>query len=103
VAWCTVHRILVAEAAQALGQAAPTTMIGVDKTPARSVRWSFKEDRLAQRPVDDLDPRPGPNAHEGDHRARSGRSGACVEGWMSLQSTEFRDGVAVVAIDPSAP
>src|SRR5665647_3137705 len=31
------------------------------------------------------------------------RSGACVEAWMSLQSKEFRDGVEVVAIDPSAP
>ena len=32
-----------------------------------------------------------------------GRSGACVEALMSLQTREFRDGVAVVAIDPSAP
>ena len=27
---------------------------------------------------------------------------ACVEAWMALQTKEFRDGVAVVAIDPSA-
>ena len=43
VAWCTVHRILGATAVQALGQATPTTMIGIDETRARSVRWFFKE------------------------------------------------------------
>jgi transposase len=32
-----------------------------------------------------------------------GRSGACVEGWIALQSKEFRAAVKVVAIDPSAP
>ena len=53
VAWWTVHRILVATAVQALGEAAPTVMIGIDETRARSVRWFFKETgwRL---PVDDL-------------------------------------------------
>ena len=43
VAWWTVHRILVATAVQALGEAAPTVMIGIDETRARSVRWFFKE------------------------------------------------------------
>jgi transposase len=43
VAWWTVHRILVATAVEALGQAAPTTMIGIDETRARSVRWFFNE------------------------------------------------------------
>jgi hypothetical protein len=33
----------------------------------------------------------------------AGRSGACVEGWLALQSSEFRAAVRVVAIDPSAP
>jgi transposase len=32
-----------------------------------------------------------------------GRSGACVEGWLALQSSDFRAKVRVVAIDPSAP
>ncbi len=35
--------------------------------------------------------------------APPGRSGACVESWLSLQSNAFRDAVQVVAIDPSAP
>ena len=34
VAWWTVHRILVASAVKVLGQAAPTTMIGIDETRA---------------------------------------------------------------------
>lgn len=33
----------------------------------------------------------------------AGRSGACVEGWITLQSREFRDAVQIVTIDPSAP
>ncbi len=32
-----------------------------------------------------------------------GRSGASVRGWLALQSQAFRDGIEVVAIDPSAP
>ena len=48
VAWWTVHRILVARAVQVLGQAAPTTMIGIDETRARSVRWFRKESGWAR-------------------------------------------------------
>ena len=33
----------------------------------------------------------------------AGRSGASVEGWIAVQSSEFRAAVKVVAIDPSAP
>ena len=33
----------------------------------------------------------------------AGRSGTCVKGWLALQSSEFREAVRVVAIDPSAP
>jgi len=32
-----------------------------------------------------------------------GRSGACVKDWIALQTGEFRAGVQVVAIAPSAP
>jgi transposase len=104
VAWWTVHRILVATAVQALGQAAPTSMIGIDETRARSVRWFFKETSWRRSDpwmtsIVDLDPtRPA-----GIIGLAPGRSGACVEAWISAQSKEFRDGVTVVAIDPSAP
>jgi transposase len=32
-----------------------------------------------------------------------GRSGASVRGWLALQSEQFRAGIGVVAVDPSAP
>jgi len=104
VAWWTVHRILVATAVQVLGQAAPTSMIGIDETRARSVRWFRKESGWARSDPwmtsnVDLDPtHPG-----GIIGLAPGRSGACVEAWLALQTKEFRDGVKVVAIDPSAP
>ena len=101
MAWWTVHRILVATAAQALGQAAPTTMIGIDETRARSVRWFYKETSWRRSDpwmtsIVDLDP-----AHPaGIIGLALGRSGACVEAWMLLQSKEFRGNVTVVAIGP---
>jgi transposase len=51
------------------------------------------------RSIVDLDP-----AHVGGFLDLApGRSGACVEAWIALQTPAFRDGVEVVAIDPSAP
>ena len=108
IAWWTVHRILVKAAADVLGQAAPTSMIGIDETRARSVRWIQEgiEQKLTWRRSDpwmtsivDLD-----STHPGGIIGlAAGRSGACVQGWLALQSSEFRDAVKVVAIDPSAP
>ena len=116
VAWWTVHRILVRAAADVLGQAAPTAMIGIDETRARSVRWTQQEgestsDTAAAKTLTwrrsnpwmtsivDLD-----RSHRGGIIGlAAGRSGACVEGWLALQTNEFRAAVAVVAIDPSAP
>jgi len=104
IAWWTVHRILVAVAADLLGPAAPTTMIGIDETRARSVRWlreetSWRRSDPWMTSIVDLDP-----SHPGGIIGLApGRSGACVEGWIALQSKEFRAGVRIVAIDPSAP
>ena len=104
VGWATVHRILVAIAVTAVGLALPTPIIGIDETRARSVRWLCK-DTTWQRSNPwmtsfvDLDPtRPG-----GIIGLTPGRSGSSVTAWMALQSNEFRAGVRVVAIDPSAP
>ena len=104
VAWWTVHRVLVAAATDLLGPAKPTTMIGIDETRARSVRWLLQE--VGWRRSDpwmtsivDLDPA----SKGGIIGLAPGRSGACVEGWLALQSSGFRDTVQVVAIDPSAP
>jgi transposase len=104
VAWWTVHRVLVAAAADVLGPAEPTAAIGIDETRARSVRWLLGE--VGWRRSDpwmtsivDLDP-----ANRGGIIGLApGRSGACVEGWLALQCSEFRAQVQVVAIDPSAP
>jgi transposase len=108
IAWWTVHQILVKAAADVLGHASSTTMIGIDETRARSVRWIQEdiEKTLTWRRSDpwmtsivDLD-----RAHPGGIIGlAAGRSGACVEGWIALQSNEFRAAVTVVAIDPSAP
>jgi hypothetical protein len=99
-----VHRVLVAAAADLLGPATATTTIGIDETRARSVRWLLKE--VGWRRTDpwmtsivDLDPA----SRGGIIGLAPGRSGACVEGWLALQSSSFRDAVQVVAIDPSAP
>ena len=84
VAWWTVHRIVVATAVKALGQAAPTRMIGIDQTRARSVRWLFEDPGWARSDpwmtsVVDLD-----LIHPaGIIGLAAGRSGACVEAWMS--------------------
>jgi transposase len=104
VAWWTVHRVLVAAAADVLGAAEPTTTIGIDETRARSVRWLLGE--VGWRRSDpwmtsivDLER----SSRGGIIGLAPGRSGACVEGWLALQNGEFRAAVQVVAIDPSAP
>jgi transposase len=104
VAWWTVHRALVAAAAEILGAAQPTAMIGIDETRARSVRWLLHEVGWHRSDpwmtsIVDLDPA----SRGGIIGLAPGRSGACVEGWLALQSSEFRAAVQVVAIDPSAP
>ena len=108
IAWWTVHRILVKAVADVLGQATPTSKIGIDETRARSVRWLQQEaeNKLTWRRSDpwmtsivDLD-----RSHLGGIiDLAAGRSGACVQGWIALQSRQFHAAVQVVAIDPSAP
>ena len=112
IAWGTVHRILVRAAADLLGQAEPTSMIGIDETRARSVRWTQQPDDTTAGPaltwrrsnpwmtsIVDLD-RTHPGGIIG---LAAGRSGACVEGWLGLQTADFRAGITVAAIYPSAP
>jgi transposase len=107
IAWWTVHRILVKAAADVLGQAAPTTMIGIDETRARSVRWiqegvdktvAWRRSNPWMTSIVDLD-RSHPGGIIGLTAGRSVR----VQGWIDLQSRQFRAAVQVVAIDPSAP
>ena len=104
VSWPTVHKALIASAGQLLGQAGPTTAIGVDETRARRVRWLLEETGWRRTDpwmtsIVDLDP-----GHAGGIIGLApGRSGACLTGWLALQTQDFRDRIEVVAIDPSAP
>lgn len=105
VSWWSVNQALVVKAAEVLGPAPPgVSRLGVDETRVRRVRWLLEE--AGWRRSDpwmtsfvDLDPtRAG-----GLLGLAPGRSGASVRGWLTLQSEEFRAGIDVVAIDPSAP
>ena len=105
VSWWSVNRTLIVRAAEVLGPApAGVRCLGVDETRARSVRWLL--DETGWRRSDpwmtsfvDLDP-----AHPGGLLGLApGRSGASVRGWLALQTPEFRAGIEVVAVDPSAP
>jgi transposase len=104
VAWATALRILIAAAADLLQPPVTTTRIGIDETRTRRVRWLFGEAGWRRSDpwmtsIVDLDP----TTRGGIIGLAAGRSGACVEGWLSWQSNEFRAAVQVVAIDPSAP
>ena len=105
MSWWSVNTALVVKAAAVIGQApCGVRMLGVDETRARSVRWLLTEAGWRRtdpwmRSFIDLDPAdPG-----GILGLAPGRSGASVRGWLGLQSPEFRAGIEVVAVDPSAP
>jgi len=105
VSWWSVNHALVVAAARVCGPAPEgVRLLGVDETRARSVRWmlsgaGWKRSDPWMTSFVDLDP-----AHPGGLLGLApGRSGASVRGWLGLQSQAFRDGIEVVAIDPSAP
>ena len=105
VAWGTVHNALVRQAAAMRPEPTPTMMIGIDETRARSVRWRCDDEKKWTRTNPwmtsfvDFDLR-----HSGGLIGLvPGRSGASVKGWLEAQSQQWRDGILVVAIDPSAP
>lgn len=105
VSWGTVHDAMIRKAMTLLPQPAPTTMIGIDETRARSVRWVC-DDELKWTRTDpwmtsfvDLD-----LSHAGGLIGLlPGRSGASVRSWLNAQTPQWRAGIKVVAIDPSAP
>lgn len=105
VSWGTVHDALVRKAMMLLPDPRPTTMIGIDETRARSVRWRC-DDELKWTRSDpwmtsfvDLD-----LSHAGGLIGLvPGRSGASVRTWLNAQTPAWRAGIEIVAIDPSAP
>ena len=104
VGWHTAHKALIAAAVSWLPAPAPTRVLGIDETRARTVRWVLAD--AGWRRTDpwltsfvDADPgRSGPLLG-----LAPGRSGACVSDWLKAQTGEFRAGIEVVVIDPSAP
>jgi transposase len=104
VAWHTAHAALVAASARWLPAPAPTTVLGIDETRARSVRWILepagwrRSDPWLTSFVD-----ADPNTNGRLLGLAPGRSGGCVRIWLGEQTQEFREAVQVVVIDPSAP
>jgi transposase len=104
VSWWTVHRAFLVVAASWLPPPAPTRVLGIDETRARTVRWMLQE--AGWRRSDpwmtsfvDADTT-GPGLLLG---LAAGRSGTCVRTWLAAQTPQFRAGIELVVIDPSAP
>src|SRR5512144_2781166 len=105
VSWWSVHRALVDEALTLTDSPLePVRMLGLEQTRARSLRRVGEDDgRRLSNPwmasfVDIDVGRPGWLLG-----LVPGRSGAAVEAWLGAQPQAWRDGIAVVALDPSAP
>ncbi len=104
VSWWSVQHALVVKAAAALPDPQPVRLLGLDETRARALRWLFqppgwRRSEPWMTSFVDLDlGRPG-----GLVGLTPGRSGAAVEAWLAQQSAEWRAGIEVVALDPSAP
>jgi len=104
VSWRTVHKAFIVASADWLPLPAPTRVMGIDETRARTVRWILQD--VGWRRTDpwmtsfvNADTT-GPGLLLG---LAPGRSGACVRTWLAEQTPQFRAGIDLVVIDPSAP
>ena len=104
VGWNTIHRALVRAAERWLPTPAAVSVLGIDETRARSVRW-VNADGVWKRSnpwlTSFVDVTPGVAGSL--LGLTSGRSGACVKDWLQTQTVEFRNAITSVVIDPSAP
>jgi len=109
VSWWSVHRALVSAAVERGSRRLPAVRrLGLDETRSRSMRWVWDDDgaRSGWRLLNpwmtsfvDLDV-----GRRGWLLGLvPGRSGAAVEAWLATQPRTWRDGIEVVALDPSAP
>ena len=104
VSWPTAHRALIAAAVAWLPAPEPTTVLGIDETRFRTVRWVLdgiswkRSDPWLTSFVDcSVD---GPGSLLG---LAPGRTGSCVKEWLNEQTEQFRHQIDTVVIDPSAP
>ncbi len=89
---------------------APVRILGLDETRARSVRW-FWADAQDGAPAGWRLSNPWmtsfvdatPTGRAGCSGWCPGRSGAAVQRWLTQRDQAWRDGIEVVALDPSAP
>jgi transposase len=106
VSWHTAHSALVTAAARWLPAPPPTRVLGVDETRARRVRWLLEPAgwRRSEPWLTSFVDADTTGGRSGVLLGLApGRSGACVRGWLAAQSAEFRAGIELVVIDPSAP
>ena len=95
---------MITAAARWLPSPPPTRVLGIDETRARRVRWLLeptgwrRSDPWLTSFVDADTSSPGVLLG-----LAPGRSGACVRSWLAAQTTQFRAGIELVVIDPSAP
>jgi len=102
VSWPTVQRAVVAYGQAELGDPAPTPVLGMDETRFGRPRWvrgpggGWSRTDPWETGFVDL------AGGQGLLGQVDGRTTAAVRAWLEQRSTEFRDAVQVVVIDPHA-
>ena len=112
VSWPTAQRAVAVYAARELGEPEPTPLLGMDETRFGRPRWIRTGDESGQGRWVRLEPWetgfvdlrcPRTEGGQGLLGQVDGRSSTAVLRWLAERSEDFRDGVEIVAVDPSAP
>jgi transposase len=103
VRWPTAHAAFVEHAQPQLGEAEPTSVLGIDETRRGKARWVRDEAAAGWRRVDAYDTGFVDLAGtQGLLGQVEGRTSSCVIDWLQERTPEFREAVRFVAIDPAA-
>jgi transposase len=107
MSWPTAHAAFVEHAEALLTEPAPTTVLGIDETRRGKPRWVREDDADGVagrwRRVDPYDTGFVDLADDqGLLGQREGRTSQSVVDWLEEQTSEFRDAILFVAIDPAA-
>lgn len=103
VSWPTADTAVREAADEALGEPAPTEVLGIDETRRGRPRWIFSVESARWVRVDPWDT--GFVDLAGDQGLLGqveGRTSRCVVDWLSARTAQFREAVRYVAIDPAA-